>query len=278
MLLNVYTPIKGGTEMNKYFEALKINFKTRMAYRFDIMLSMLFTVSKILLAFVLWGALFESKTMIAGFTFNSMITYYILNSFISQLDQSSGIGWQISSEIRNGSFSKYIIRPMGIFRYFTAQTAGISAFLLIFNLLAAVIWVFIFGIDFEISYDVYSIFAASVLVLFGLLFMIQLNYFIGILAFKFLDTGAFIMIKENLVQFVTGSLIPLSLLPEGVIRVMTFLPFYYISYLPSMLLLGRNENEIIPGIAILVTWNILFGIINSITYKRLKSVYDGVGI
>ncbi len=264
--------------MGKYFEATKINFKTQMAYRFDILLSMLFTVSKILLAFVLWGALFQENSTIAGFTFNSMISYYILNSFISQLDQSSGMGWQISAEIKNGSFSKYIIRPMGIFKYFTAQTAGISAFLLSFNLLAAVIWVFIFGIDFTIAFNGYTLIAAVVLILLGLLFMVQLNYFIGILAFKFLDTGAFIMIKENLVQFVTGSLIPLALLPEGIINAMRLLPFYYNSYLPSMLLLGRNEQEIIPGLAVIVFWNILFAIINSLTYKRLKSVYDGVGI
>lgn len=264
--------------MKKYFETAKIMFKTQMAYRFDIIANIIFTVSKILLAYVLWGAIFGKQSVISGFTFNSMLSYYIISSFLSQLDQSSNTGWQIAREIRNGSFSKYMIRPIGIFRYFTVQTFGVATFLLSFNLIAAMIWVFIFRINFVISSDFLIIFAAFLLTLLGLLFMIQINYFIGILAFKFLDTGIFMMIKNNIVQFVTGSLIPLTLLPSEIIRFMTFFPFYYISYLPSMLFLGRNENEIIPGIVILSLWNIVLGIINSITYKSLKSIYDGVGI
>jgi ABC-2 type transport system permease protein len=264
--------------VKKYFETSKIMFKTQMAYRFDIVTSMIFTISKILLAYILWGAIFGNQSVISGFTFNSMLSYYIISSFLSQLDQSSNVGWQIAGEIRNGSFSKYIIRPMGIFRYFTAQTAGVTAFLLSFNLIAAMIWVFIFRINFVISSNYQIILAALSLTFLGLLFMIQINYFIGILAFKFLDTGIFMMIKDNIVQFVTGALIPITLLPSEIIRVMTFFPFYYISYLPSMLLLGRNVNEIIPGIVILALWNIVVGMINSITYKSLKSAFDGVGI
>jgi ABC-2 type transport system permease protein len=264
--------------MKKYIETAKIMFKTQIAYRFDIITSMVFTISKILLAYVLWGAIFGKQSIISGFTFNTMLSYYIISSFLSQLDQSSNIGWQIAGEIRNGSFSKYIIRPMGIFRYYTAQTIGVSAFLLSFNLIAAIIWIFIFHINFTISVNSYIIFSVLSLILLGLLFMMQVNYFIGILAFKFLDTGIFMMIKDNIVQFVTGSLIPLTLLPYEIIRVMTFFPFYYISYLPSMLLLGRNKNEIASGIFILSLWNIVFVIINLTTYKRLKSVYDGVGI
>lgn len=264
--------------MKKYLETVKIMFKTQSAYRFDVIISMFFTISRILLAYVLWGAIFGKQNVIMGFTFNSMLSYYIITSFLSQLDQSSSVGWQIAEEIRKGSFSKYIIRPMGIFRYFTAQTAGTAVYLLSFNLIAAMIWVFIFRIDFVISSDFQNIFAALSLTLLGLLFMIQINYFIGILAFKYLDTSIFMMIKENIVEFVTGSLIPLTLLPPEVIKVMTFFPFYYISYLPAMLLLGRNDNEIIPGIVIPTLWNIVFGIINSITYKSLKSIYDGVGI
>ena len=264
--------------MKKYFETAKIMFKMQMAYRFDIITSIILTISKIILAYVLWGAIFGKQSVVAGFTFNSMLSYYIISSFISQLDQSSRLGWQISEEIRNGSFSKYMIRPVGIFRYFTSQTVGIAAFLFSFNLIAAIVWIFVFRIDFVIGGSILSILAAPLLILLGSMFMIQLNYFIGILAFKFVDTSIFIMIKENLVEFVIGAFIPLTLLPHGIIKVMTFFPFYYVSYLPSMVLLGRNENEILPGIVILSIWNIAFGIINSVTYKRLKSVYEGVGI
>lgn len=264
--------------MKKYFETAKILFKAQLAYRFDIITSIILTISKVLLAYVLWGAIFGKQSIVSGFTFSSMLSYYILSSFITQLDQSSNTGWQIASEIKNGRFSKYITKPINIFWYFTAQTIGVSAFLLFFNLIAAVIWIFVFRMDFTITSSIRNILSAAALIMLGLLFMMQLNYFIGILAFKFIDTDIFMMIKDNIVEFVRGSLIPLVLLPSGIIKIMALFPFYYVSYLPTMLLLGRNENQIFSGFITLLCWNTAFGLLNLITYQRLKSRYDGVEI
>ncbi|HEY5586221.1 MAG TPA: ABC-2 family transporter protein [Ruminiclostridium sp.] len=264
--------------MRKYIETSKLLFKNQLVYRFDIIISMVFTVSKILLAFVLWGTIFGNQKVVVGFTFSAMLSYYVISSFITQLDQSSNAGWQISTEIKNGSFSKYIIKPMSILGYFTAQTFGISAFLVVFNLLAASLWVLVFRIDFTFTSNLSLIAAALLLILLGLLFMIQLNYYIGILAFRFVDTSVFMMIKDNIIQFLTGALIPLTLLPAGIIKVMMVFPFYYISYLPSMLLIGRNGGEIVLGIVLLIGWNGAFWILNHFTFKKLIYKYEGVGM
>ena len=264
--------------MRKYIETVKILFKSQLAYRFDIIMNIVLTVSKMLLAYVLWSAVFETQDIVAGFTLNSMMSYYIISSFVAQLDQATGTGWHIAEDIRNGSFSKYIIKPMDTFGYFTAHTAGVSLFLLIFNLLAAILWVLIFGVEFSMTNDVLMILQAVVLILLGLLFMVQLSYFIGILAFKVLDVTIFMLIKDNISEFVKGSLIPLTLLSPAIIGVMKLFPFYYVTYLPTMLLLGRNGNEALQGILILVCWIVLFRFINLYTFKRLRHRYDGVGI
>ena len=149
-----------------------------------------------------------------------MLSYYIINPLITQLDQSNGTGWQIANEIKHGTFSKYMVRPMGIFGYFTAQTGGVSLFLLSFNLIASFVWIFLFGIEFVITSDLSNILFAIVFTLLGLLFMMQMNYYIGILAFRFVDTSIFMMIKENLIQFITEDSFLLTLFPEGIIRIM----------------------------------------------------------
>jgi len=108
--------------------------------------------------------------------------------------------------------------------------------------------------------------------------MMQLNFYIGILAFKFQETYIFRMIKDNVMQFVTGSLIPLAILPNLVQHIMRYFPFYYIIYLPSMLFMGKRDNEIAMGLITLILWNLGFWILNKFTYKRLRTKYDGVGI
>jgi ABC-2 type transport system permease protein len=264
--------------MKKYIEIAKIIFKAQLAWRFDIAVNVLFTIAKILFAYILWNSIFAERTIVAGFTFHSLLSYYIINSFLSQLDMSEGVSGELSSRIRSGTFSKFMVIPVNIQGYFIAQTAGASIFYLIFNFIAAIIWIFVFRINFTFTSNPIIQLSALLLVLLGLLFMIQLSYFLGLLALKFQDIYIFLMIKGTLVAFVTGTLIPLTLLPDSIITVMRVFPFYYITYLPSMLLIGRNDNEIGFGLILLTIWVLLFAFINKYTYNRLRVRYDGVGI
>lgn len=264
--------------MNKYLEIAKIVFKSQLAWRFDIAVNVLFTIVKIVFAYLLWDNMFGNHEVIAGFTFHSMLSYYIINSFLSQLDMSDGVSGEVSSRIRSGTFSKYMVIPVNIQGYFIAQTAGSSIFYLAFNFIAAIIWIFIFRIRFTFTSDPVMIIAAITLLILGILFMIQLNYFLGLLTMKFQDIYLFLMIKNNLLLFITGTLIPLTLLPAVVVQIMRYLPFYYVTYLPSMLLIGRNRNEIIYGLLCLPIWLLCMSIGGRITYNKLRIKYDGVGI
>ena len=105
--------------MRKYIEIARIYLKTQLAWRADVVFNMLFTVGRILFAYLLWRVIFADKEMIAGFTFHGMLSYYIINSFLTQLEMSSGISGEISERIRNGTFTKYIVIPVSIEGYFT---------------------------------------------------------------------------------------------------------------------------------------------------------------
>lgn len=116
------------------------------------------------------------------------------------------------------------------------------------------------------------------MIVLGLIFMVQLNYFLGILVLKFQDISLLLMIKDNIVALITGAMIPLTLLPGDLVAVMRIFPFYYVTYLPSMLLIGRNGGEAFVGLIVLGLWVSLFLIIDRLTYDRLRVRYDGVGI
>jgi ABC-2 type transport system ATP-binding protein len=267
-----------GNAMKKYIEVAKILFKAQIAYRFDVAMTVIFTISKMLFAYILWGAVFGQNKTVAGFTFPMMLSYYIISSFLSQIEMSEGVSGEISSRIRGGTFSKYMVIPANTQGYFIAQTFGAMAFYLFFIFAASVLWVFLFGVEFIITNKISLILATVLMVILGLVFMIQLNYFLGILAFKFQDVGVFLMIKGNIVSFVTGALVPLALLPHGIVSVMRFFPFYYVTYLPSMLLIGKNGNEILTGIVTLSVWLLAFILLNRFAYNKMRVIYDGVGI
>lgn len=264
--------------MRKYLEVAKIYLKQQLIWRADTVFQLIILVTKILFAYLLWGAIYGNKQEVAGFTFTAMLSYYIISSFLSIIDTSGEIGQDISSRIRNGTFSSYMILPMGTLRFYIARQFGTTVFYGVCILGALALWMVLFPVGFVMTGSWQILLAVLVLVGIGMLFMVQLNYFLGILTFRFQEISTFLMIKDNLIALITGALIPLVLLPEGLIMVMKFFPFYYVTYLPSMALIGKCQDEIITGIVVLTAWSLCFAVLNRVFFGRYRIKYDGVGI
>ena len=252
--------------------------KSQLVWRADVIFNMIFTVSKILFAYLLWSIIFRDKEMIGQFTFHGMLSYYIVNSFLSQLDLSGGISREIHDRIRNGTFSKYMVIPVGIQKYFMAMELGIILFYLLFDFIAAVIWIFVFRIEFQFTSSLLVLVCAVLMAIFGLLFMVQLNYFLGLLTLKYQGISTFLMIKNNLISLVTGSIVPLALFPEMAVSIMRILPFYYVAYLPSMLLTGMYQEEAMTGLLVIIVWCLMMQFVINVTWNQYIRKYDGVGI
>ena len=147
-----------------------------------------------------------------------------------------------------------------------------------FDFIAAVIWIFVFNIQFEFTGDWKIVLCAILITILGMLFMVQLNYFLGLLTLKYQGIGAFLMIKDNLVTLVTGSIIPLVLFPEAVVNIMKLLPFYYVTYLPAMLFTGMCQEEAMSGLIVIIIWCLIMQICIKITWNKYLRKYEGVGI
>lgn len=250
----------------------------QIVWRFDVAMTMAATIARILAAWILWGAVFTGRELVGGFTFQSMLSYYIVSSFLASLDMSNQISNEISFLIKDGGFSKHMVTPMNPFGFFSFMVAGESAFHLCFSLAAAVVCAVLFQVRVALIANAAQIFLSAAMVLLGLLFMMCFHYFLGILNFLTKSDNAFLFIADHLAAFATGALVPLALLPESMLRFMRLLPFYYVAYLPSMLLTGHNSGEAKPGVMVLSCWVAGFLVINYFSYNKLRVKYDGVGI
>ncbi len=264
--------------MYKYWEISKTYMKTQLVWRADVIFNMLFTVTKILFAYLLWGMVFKDMDMAGMFTFHSMVSYYITSSFLSQLEMSSGISNEIYWGIRSGTFSKYMVIPVSIEKYFLAMEFGVVLFYILFDFIAAIIWVFIFQIKFTFTNNPAVIICAVVITLLGLVFMVQLNYLLGIMGLKYQGIQTFLMVKDNLVMLVTGGIVPLALFPDIVVNILSFMPFYYVTYLPAMLFTGFCGEEAFSGIFIILFWCIALQIVINIFWKKNVKNFEGAGI
>lgn len=264
--------------MKKYIEIVKITFKAELAYRFDVFVGILLSIFRILLSFILWSALFQGKTEIGGFTFNMMVTYYIVISFFSKLDTSEGIVNQLSSEIRQGKFSKYLVQPLKPLGYFICSNYAKTLFIFFISGFVTVLFFLIFNKYLVFNTSFFMMLIALLINLLGLNFLMILNYFIGILSFKFYDMSAFNMIKQSIFEFICGNFIPLALFPEWIQGCMKLYPFYYIYYYPAAMLVTGDNKEIFLAIAVLIFWNIFMFAVIKVAYKILRRKFEGVGV
>ncbi len=264
--------------MRKYIGIFRIYFRSQLAWRFDVFLTVAFSFSKVLLAFILWKAIFAGREVVSGFTFSQMLTYYIAVAFISQLDLSNSMAFEMGDRIKGGSFSGRMVVPVNVKGYMYAQTLGAASFYALFNVLAAGAWLLLFRNQAALTGSAVNIMYASALIGMGLAFMLQLHFLLGSFAFKYTEIWVFLMIKNNLLNVLMGAVIPLSLLPEVLQSALKFLPFYYVAYLPATLLIGKNSDMALTGIIVLAVWNACMYVINHFAYERLRTKYDGVGI
>ena len=264
--------------MKKYLEIAKAYMKAQLIWRADIIIDVILSVVKLLFAWILWSILFEGKEQIAGLGFQAMISYYIISSYLFQMEKSAEISRQMTSMLRNGTFSKYMVIPVQTQGYFVAMEAGKIAFSSGIGFLVTFLWVCLFRFPIVYTKNLKIVMCGSIMVVLGLLFMALLNYFLGTLTLKFEEISTFLMIKDNLSAVVTGAVIPLALLPEWVTTGMKMFPFYYVTYLPSMLFIGKCEEEAVTGIFVLSVWCVFFIILNQVTYEHYRIKYDGAGI
>lgn len=265
--------------MRKYLAVTSTLFKAQLVYRFEVAMTAVSSVGTVLFAWVLWGAAFSERTAIGGFTYQDMLSYYVISSFIVSIDKSNNVCFEVSKKIRGGTFSKYMTIPANPQLYFLFQSFGVSAYYALFALLSALFSVGAFGVKLSFSSDPASVLCAILLVPLGISFMVSLRYFIGLLTFKFQDIGFFIHVQSGSVTFITGSIIPIVLLPKTVQSILRFLPFSHVIYTPAALLAGQTDATAgFSGLLVLLGWTAIMAVMNEAVYNRLRVKFDGVGV
>jgi len=147
--------------LRKYLEVFRWSFKMQMVWRFDVAMTVLATIGRIVTAWVLWRAIYAGNEYVKGFSFDAMLSYYITSSFLNSLDFSNQMSGEISYLIRDGAFSKHMTTPMDPFGFFSSMTAGESAFHLGFSFTAAFAAALVAGLVFGVR----ILFAADFLLL-----------------------------------------------------------------------------------------------------------------
>lgn len=263
--------------LKKYTAVFKITFKESIAYRFDTLTSAIFSFIKIYLAYLLWQAIFSGKEIIGGYTFPMMLTYYIIITFLTRIARSENIIWETSEEVRTGGYTKYITRPIGHFSYSLSRSLSKGSFSFVTDTVAFIIWILIFRSNLYIPENPLNILFFVIFASMGLFTLMQIHYLIALISFKTIDIAGPYFFFNNFIDFMSGSFIPLLLLPQIIQNIISLTPFYYILYFPASLYLEQEMGKMGKAVIVIIGWNIFFTLLRKLMYRRMIMIYEGVG-
>lgn len=228
------------------FPALvRIGFAEAVAYRAELLIWVLSTTMPFIML-ALWTAVARDGA-VGRFGRQQFIAYFLATFIVRQLT-GSWVSWQLNFEIRQGTLSMRLLRPLHPMAAFAAEAVAVLPMRLIAVLPVALLALWLLGAG-QLPADPALWLLWAVAMLGGWLITFLASFTIGCLAF-FLESSVKVMDVWLALFFVfSGYLIPIELFPHAMRQIADWLPFRYQIGLPVELL--TSAHAVGPALALL---------------------------
>ena len=248
-------------------------------YRSESFVWFLFDVVGPLVMILMWRSAYGEGERIGGYTLSQMMLYYVgmmaLRTLLNVHPE-----WAISEEIRTGTFSKPLLRPLKFNRYHLIGETAWKLLRLVF--LTPVVLLFLFWLGPGVLAAV-GLTGEMVPPLIGSLVLgYFLNYYLkvslGLMALWMTESVGVFNIFFLLQFLFEGTLMPLNLLPAWAQRVGDYMPFRYFYFLTMSILQGKVGAETVyHELAVQAAWCAGAYLLMKVVYGLGVRQYSAVG-
>jgi ABC-2 type transport system permease protein len=267
--------------MSKYIYIFKNTWFSSFQYRANTFMVLLLVFLRLTAEIFFWDVYYKAcgKEIISGYSYKGMITYYlVMNLFANTLAQST-IANTISSDIKNGFISKYMIMPIELAGYYFAKDIAQKLYEIFIGIIALLPVVLIFHNSMMVYVGLHDIPVILLCLLMSTTLSFLIFYNISLLTFWFTDISNLFMAVMIIIDFLSGGYFPLSILPAGIYYIMHILPFYYTIFFPANIMTSNIRTEyIIQGLLVQMVWVILLGMLSILLQRKGRKKYEATGI
>ena len=272
------------TRHTPYWTMLCISVQERLVYRGEFALSTLMRFLPIVTQIFLWQAVFsaietqQEGGTIAGYTFHSMIAYYLLTTISRAFSSMPGLASGIARDIRDGTVKKFLIQPIDMLSFLLMRRI---AHKLVYYLVAIGPFALVFFLC-RGFFDGWPEPPVLVAFVFSLLLGFLLGFFLeatlGMIGFWFLEVTSLMFVYMLLSFFFSGHMFPIDLLPGVWGDLVRLLPLQYLAYFPAAVFLGKVSGpELVAGLWIQFGWVVFFAVASRVAFHFGVRRYSGFG-
>ena len=266
--------------MRKYGHVIAIGIQNTLVYRVNFLFRATFGLLPLTATIYLWRTIYASKQEndVAGYTLAGMISYYLIVTIVDALTAVAEDDWQIASDIREGTISQFLLKPIDFLFY---RLCLFFSGRIIYTAVAIVpVGIFIFLMRKYLvappSAEIFGCFVLSLIMTALLQFFI--SYTMALLAFWVLEVSTFIFIVFALEYLAGGHLFPLNILPPAFAEALNYTPFPYQLFFPVSIYLGQTTGVALwKGLLIQFAWVVFFYLLARWVWRRGIRKYSAFG-
>ncbi|MGM5487796.1 MAG: ABC transporter permease [Nanobdellota archaeon] len=255
------------------FHLAQFYWKEAMAYRAQMMFTVLITPLRFLVLITIWSALFQMNAIdsIKGFSLSMLISYFMITNFVSIFTYDE-IHQFLEREIRYGNFIVHMLKPANVVWLQLMRKIAMRGFAVIVEIVPVLVIFLVFFREHLVggSYLFFVVSCAMAFIISYLVFLL-----IGSLAFWFVNIRSFAWLVQFGVQLASGMLVPIDLFPPLAQSILSVLPFQHIAYTPTMIYLGRAE--VWHALGMQAMWVLILAVIAGVVWQRAIRRFSGVG-
>lgn len=263
--------------LKRYVPFMKAGIQNLVVYRLNFMGFVIGGLIYCFVMFYLWRAVFDSNGggMFLGFSMTDMVVYLFLSNTTSQLIYS-GVSEQVGEEIRDGSISMRLLKPVNTdLSYMFAELGEILMKLVVLVIpIVLGIEIYRFFVTGTVMFNTvnFLLYLFSTVLAYTISFRVNLCF--GFIAFYVKNLWGIGILKNSVIGFLSGSLIPLAFMPDGLRVCLEYLPFASMNYTPVMIYMGKyGAYELLFRIGIQIVWAILlYGLSKLIWLGAIKKL------
>ncbi|MFF2092466.1 ABC transporter permease [Paenibacillus sp. NPDC058174] len=254
-------------------------YKEWAAFRSHMAASLLVGPVLFLVQVFIWSAMFEGRDTINGLTYSQMLAYYGVATLIHYIAFDFA-DWNLQMLVRSGKFVTFALRPVPHWLFALSQKIGHRSLALWIEVLPVMaLFIFVFGVNLKPA----SPFWAVVSILLSFLMNFIVNYCVGLTAFWLVRAEGVRRVFLLLKDVSAGVFLPLSFFPEVLQKVLFFLPFQFITYLPTRVYIGDYELagirlSVEQAVGLQAVAVLLAGAIMLALYGAAMRRFTGVGV
>jgi ABC-2 type transport system permease protein len=254
--------------------ALRNGFQDATAYRVEFLIEVLSAAMiPAAIQWVLWYALFKlgGATQVAGMSYEQMIHYTMVSLMFTQI-RGGDLDFELSEMIRTGQLSNYLLRPVGVVEFVWIRGIAPKIFIAGVALAVGSVWGWMVGLS-----PAHMV-AAMFMALIGNIIHYQISSSLAASAFLWEEGYSILMVKNMVVSFLSGELLPLNLFPEKLQWIWKATPFYLYVYGPTEYALGNwSTTYFLQQLTVSFVWLLIGWALIQLTWGTGIKRYSSLG-